>query len=66
MAKTGRGATRPTGPNKATQGKPLSPSVTPANQGPVDTANSNGKWDANAKLSGVTTPSPQRGSRKSF
>lgn len=64
--KTGRGGTRPTGPNAKTQGKPLSPHYSQAHQGPVDTANSNGQWDANAKVVKAVHQSPQRGSSKSF
>lgn len=67
MAKnTGRGGTRPTGPNKSTQGKPLASRVTPDNRGPVDTANSNGRWDDCACIEGNVKTGVVRGSRKSF
>ena len=62
-SKSSRGGDRPTGPNKSTQGKPLSPHYSPARSG--DTTG-NGSWDASAKVVKATKRGPQRGSRKSF
>lgn len=66
MAKGKTSGTKPTGPNAKLQGKALGAHVSPPRQGPVDTPNSNGQWDA---ASGCVYPfksAPVKGTKKSF
>lgn len=65
MAKKTAG-TKPTGPNAATQGKPLAVHYAQPHEGPIDTPNSNGKWDANSGRVAPVRQAPVKGSRKSF
>jgi hypothetical protein len=66
MAKGKTSGTKPTGPNKATQGKALSPHYSQPHAGPADTPNSNGQWDANAVTTKGVHTAPQKGTKKSF
>lgn len=66
MAKGKTSGTKPTGPNSATQGKPLGVNYSKPCAGPVDTPNSNGQWDASAVTTKGVHTAPVKGSKKSF
>jgi hypothetical protein len=65
MAKKTAG-TKPTGPNAKLQGKPLAAKVSPPQEGPVDTPNSNGQWDAKSGCVYPMHQTPVKGTKKSF